>query len=81
MNRRQRFGNLPIKSSAFIIPTAKLTFGKGHSYFKYDSDVQVFKGAQLLIGRCSTNIGLKIVCAEKIVIGNDVHIGRDVWKL
>lgn len=58
---------------------AKLTFGKGHSYFKYDSDVQVFKGAQLLIGRCSTNIGLKIVCAEKIVIGNDVHIGRDVW--
>lgn len=58
---------------------ATLTFGKGHSYFKYDSDVQVFKGAQLLIGRCSTNIGLKIVCAEKIVIGNDVHIGRDVW--
>lgn len=59
--------------------SATLTFGKGHSYFKYDSDVQVFKGAQLLIGRCSTNIGLKIVCAEKIVIGNDVHIGRDVW--
>lgn len=58
---------------------ATLTFGKGHSYFKYDSDVQIFKGAQLLIGRCSTNIGLKIVCAEKIVIGNDVHIGRDVW--
>lgn len=58
---------------------ATLTFGKGHSYFKYDSDIQVFKGAQLLIGRCSTNIGLKIVCAEKIVIGNDVHIGREVW--
>lgn len=58
---------------------AALTFGKGHSCFKYDSDIQVFKGAQLLIGRCSTNIGLKIVCAEKIVIGNDVHIGRDVW--
>lgn len=58
---------------------ATLTFGKGYSYFKYDSDIQVFNGAQLLIGRCSTNIGLKIVCAEKIVIGNDVHIGRDVW--
>lgn len=26
MNRRQRFGNIPIKSSAFIIPTAKSTF-------------------------------------------------------
>ncbi len=58
---------------------AKLTFGKGHSYFKYDSDIQIFKGAQMQIGSCATNIGLKIVCAEKIVMGNDVHIGRDVW--
>ena len=58
---------------------AKLSFGKGHSYFKYDSDVQVFKGAQLLIGSCATNIGLNIVCSEKIVMGDDVHIGRDVW--
>lgn len=58
---------------------ATLSFGKGHSYFKYDSDVQVFKGAQMLIGSCATNIGLKIVCSEKIVMGDDVHIGRDVW--
>ncbi len=58
---------------------ATLSFGKGTSYFKYDSDVQVFKGAQLLIGSCATNIGLNIVCSDKIVIGNDVHIGRDVW--
>ncbi len=58
---------------------ATLRFGKGVSYFKYDSDVQVFKGAQLLIGSCATNIGLNIVCSDKIVIGNNVHIGRDVW--
>lgn len=58
---------------------AVLRFGKGRSYFKYNSDIQVFKGAQLIIGHCATNIGLQIVCAEKIVIGNDVHIGRDVW--
>lgn len=58
---------------------ATLSFGKGLSYFKYDSDVQVFRGAKLLIGSCATNIGLNIVCSDLIQIGNDVHIGRDVW--
>lgn len=58
---------------------ATLSFDKGTSYFKYDSDIQVFKGAKLLIGSCATNIGLKIVCSELIQIGDDVHIGRDVW--
>jgi acetyltransferase-like isoleucine patch superfamily enzyme/coenzyme F420-reducing hydrogenase beta subunit len=58
---------------------ATLSFGKGTSYFKYDSDIQIFKGAKLLIGSCATNIGLKIVCSELIQMGEDVHIGRDVW--
>ena len=58
---------------------ATLQFGEGYSFFKYDSDIQVFKGAKLLIGNCATNIGLKIVCSELIQIGKDVHIGRDVW--
>ncbi len=58
---------------------ATLSFGKGHSYFKYDSDIQIFKGATMQIGSCATNIGLKIVCSDKITIGEGVHIGRDVW--
>lgn len=58
---------------------AELSIGKGHSYFKYDSDIQVFRGAKLLIGSSATNIGLNIVCSDMIQIGNDVHIGRDVW--
>lgn len=58
---------------------AILSFGKGHSFFKYDSDIQVFRGAKLIIGSVATNIGLNIVCSEMIQIGNDVHIGRDVW--
>ena len=58
---------------------ATLSFGSGHSYFKYDSDIQVFKGAKLLIGSAATNIGLNIVCSDLIRIGDDVHIGRDVW--
>jgi acetyltransferase-like isoleucine patch superfamily enzyme len=58
---------------------ATLSFGEGTSFFKYDSDIQVFKGAKLIIGNCATNIGLKIVCSDLIQIGNDVRIGRDVW--
>ena len=58
---------------------ASLSFGRGHSYFKYDSDIQVFKNAKLEIGSCSTNMGLNIVCSDHIQIGDDVHIGRDVW--
>lgn len=58
---------------------ATLSFGKGYSFFKYDSDIQIFEGGELNIGSCATNIGLKIVCSDKITIGNDVHIGRDVW--
>lgn len=58
---------------------ATLSFGKGQSYFKYDSDIQVFRGAKLLIGSAATNIGLNIVCSDLIQIGDDVHIGRDVW--
>lgn len=58
---------------------ATLSFGKGHSYFKYDSDIQVFRGAKLLIGSAATNIGLNIVCSDLIQMGDDVHIGRDVW--
>ena len=58
---------------------ATLSFKNGNSYFKYDSDIQVFRGAKLVIGSCATNIGLNIVCSELIQIGDDVHIGRDVW--
>lgn len=58
---------------------ATLSFGKGRSGFKYDSDIQVFKGAKLIIGSCAVNIGFNVVCSNLIQLGNDVHIGRNVW--
>lgn len=58
---------------------AKLVFGQGHSYFKNDSDIQLFRGARMEIGSCGANMGLKIVCSCLIKMGEDVHIGRDVW--
>lgn len=53
---------------------------KGGGHITYGSDVQVFKNASLEIGSdCAINSGFQCVCMEKIVLGNDVHIGRDVW--
>ena len=51
----------------------------GTRSIKYDSDIQVFKGAVLSMGEGNCNSGLKIVCAERISIGHHTHIGRDVW--
>ena len=45
----------------------------------YNSDIQVFKGATLTMGKGACNSGLQIVCAKEITIGNNTYIGRDVW--
>lgn len=53
---------------------------KGRGHITYGSDIQVFKNASLELGSaCAINGGFQCVCMEKIVLGNDVHIGRDVW--
>jgi acetyltransferase-like isoleucine patch superfamily enzyme/coenzyme F420-reducing hydrogenase beta subunit len=54
--------------------------------FSYGTDIEVFQGATLkLSGKskgaskgCGTNINCTIVCAERIEIGKDVQIGRNV---
>ena len=45
----------------------------------YNSDIQIFKGARLVMGKGNCNSGLQIVCADEITIGNNTYIGRDVW--
>ena len=50
----------------------------------YGCDIEVFKNAQLsfagnrILGATGSNIGLTIICAEKIEIAEDVQIGRNV---
>lgn len=51
----------------------------GYNYIKPDTDIQVHEGGYLRIGSGGTNLGLKIVCQDKIYIGDNVRIGRDVW--
>lgn len=52
---------------------------KGVRRLMYNSDIQVFKNAELVMGSGNCNSGLQIVCAERIDIGNNTYIGRDVW--
>lgn len=63
----------------FLIEEGATFEVKGETTFKIDSDIQVFKGATLSIGSAAVNIGFNVVCSDKIVLGDDVHIGRDVW--
>lgn len=51
----------------------------GSNFIKTTSDIQIFKNALLRFGPGATNMGLKIVCSEKIWIGDHTRIGRDVW--
>lgn len=51
----------------------------GNNFIKTTSDIQIFKNALLRFGPGATNMGLKIVCSEKIWIGDHTRIGRDVW--
>lgn len=51
----------------------------GNNFIKTTSDIQIFKNALLRFGPGATNMGLKIVCSEKIWIGDYTRIGRDVW--
>ena len=45
----------------------------------YGSDIEVFNGGQLIFeGNNATNIACTIICGEKIQIGKDVMIGRNV---
>lgn len=67
-----------LETRLFLDENAKFII-KGNRNFMYDTDIQVFAGATLIFGNGRCNSGLKIVCADKITIGNNVNIGRDVW--
>lgn len=45
----------------------------------YGADIEVFKGGELILGgNFQANINCTIICAEKIVLGKGVRIGRNV---
>lgn len=85
------FGNNPIRgmkmptclrmeaNTSLIIHNGPLTrYGKMPYNLRYGAYIEVVNGGTLTIGQGAANVGLTIMCAESITIGNGVRIGRNV---
>ncbi|MFR9542661.1 MAG: Coenzyme F420 hydrogenase/dehydrogenase, beta subunit C-terminal domain [Rikenellaceae bacterium] len=53
-------------------------YGKGSYSLKYGAYIEIINGGKLTIGQGASNVGLTIMCAKEITIGNGVRIGRNV---
>ncbi|OQC16057.1 MAG: putative acetyltransferase [Lentisphaerae bacterium ADurb.Bin082] len=68
------------KETALLLEENSVLRTKGNVSIMSGADIQLFKNSSLEIGEgTAINAGFQLVCAEKIVLGKDVHIGRDVW--
>lgn len=67
------------KNSSLIINQGPLTRYGNRSYLlRYGAFVEIINGGKLTIGQGAANVGLTIMCAKEITIGNNVRIGRNV---
>jgi len=53
-------------------------YGKGAYNLRYGAYIEVVNGGRLSIGQGAANVGLTIMCAKEVTIGNGVRIGRNV---
>ena len=75
---KKRFKKSKIETRLLVDKGGKLTF-EGAIRIGYGSDIEVFQNAELKFGSDSGgNIGLTIVCGDKIDIGSHTFWGRDV---
>ncbi len=85
------FGNNPVKglrmptclrmeaNTTLEIHDGPLTrYGKGAYNLRYGAYIEVVNGGKLTIGQGACNVGLTIMCAKEVTIGNGVRIGRNV---
>lgn len=85
------FGNNPVKgmkiptclrmeaNTKLEIHDGPLTrYGTGPYNLRYGAYVEIVNGGKLTIGQGACNVGLTIMCAKEITIGNGVRIGRNV---
>lgn len=85
------YGNNPVRGMR--IPTclrmeAKTTltihdgpltrYGRNAYNLRYGAYIEIVNGGHLTIGQGACNVGLTIMCAKEVVIGNGVRIGRNV---
>lgn len=85
------YGNNPVKgmhvptclrmeaNTTLEIHDGPLTrYGKGPYNLRYGAYIEIVNGGKLTIGQGAANVGLTIMCAKEVTIGNGVRIGRDV---
>lgn len=85
------FGNNPVRglriptclrmeaNTSLDIHNGPLTrYGEGPYNLRYGAYIEVVNGGKLTIGQGATNVGLTIMCAKEVTIGNGVRIGRNV---
>ena len=53
-------------------------YGVGAYNLRYGAYIEVINGGRLVIGQGGANVGLTIMCAKEVTIGNGVRIGRNV---
>ena len=65
--------------TTFEIHDGPLTrYGRGPYNLRYGAYIEVVNGGRLVIGQGAANVGLTIMCAKEVTIGNGVRIGRNV---
>ena len=85
------YGNTPVKGlhmptclrmeagTTLEIHDGPLTrYGKMPYNLRYGAYIEVVNGGKLTIGQGACNVGLTIMCAKEVTIGNGVRIGRNV---
>lgn len=85
------YGNNPVKglrmptclrmeaNTTLEIHNGPLTrYGQGPYNLRYGAYIEIVNGGKLIMGQGAANVGLTIMCAKEVTIGNGVRIGRNV---
>ncbi len=85
------YGNSPVKGmrmptclrmeegTSLVVHDGPITrYGNGPYNLRYGAYIEVVNGGKLTIGQGAANVGLTIMCAKEVTIGNGVRIGRNV---
>lgn len=73
----KKFRKSKLESRLLVEAGGKLQIN-GDSILSYGADIEVFKNGELIINGIGANINCTIICAEKIVLGKSILIGRNV---
>lgn len=66
-------------NTTFVINDGPITrYGNDAYNLRYGATIEIVNGGKLTMGTGAANVGLTIMCAKEVTIGNGVRIGRNV---